>query len=55
MLNIMINKIIYFDVYIYKLYLRLVKYLKIVFIKFFVYVDNVIDCLYMYNFIFLFN
>lgn len=52
MLNIMINKIIYFDVY---MYLRLVKYLKIVFIKFFVYVDNVIDCLYMYNFIFLFN
>lgn len=28
--NIMINKITYFDVYTYKLYLRLAKYLKIV-------------------------
>lgn len=44
--NIMINKITYFDVYIYKLYPRLAKYLKIVPTKLSVHADNVIVQLY---------
>lgn len=51
----MINKITYFDVYIYKLYPRLAKYLKIVPTKLSVHADNVIDCPHMYNFILLSN
>lgn len=50
--NIMINKITYFDVY---MYLRLAKYLKIVPTKLSVHADNVIDCPHMYNFILLSN